>query len=260
MTARRDSAQPTPTAAPVLLDRLRFTYTNPATFTSAVPPALDLAVDHLAVHAGESLAIVGPSGSGKTTLLHLITGLLLPHAGRAHLLGHDLSRLSEPERRRLRLQRVGMVFQEFELLEYLSARDNITAIARLAGAASPAELAASAERLAAAAGIAHVLHRKPRKLSQGERQRVAVCRALVAKPSVILCDEPTGNLDPASTRQIIELIISQARAVNAALVVVTHNHALLDAFDRVLDISAVRSTRAPDASASTAVGPPEAAA
>lgn len=193
-------------------------------------PALDCA-------PGQIAAIIGPSGSGKTTLLHLICGVLTPTRGNILLFDHDLTTLSPTQRRALRLDRVGMVFQEFELLDYLSARENILLHHHVASQSSidPVALEAHAMSLVEQAGISHVLKRKPARLSQGERQRVAVCRALATRPSLILCDEPTGNLDPESTSRILDLILTQARQTNATLLVVTHNHTTLDRFDSVID-------------------------
>jgi putative ABC transport system ATP-binding protein len=197
-----------------------------------------LLVPSLQCPPGQISAVIGPSGSGKTTLLHLICGVLAPSRGNIHLFNHNLSLLSPPQRRALRLDRVGMVFQEFELLEYLSARDNILLHHHVASRTTinPRELEAHAMHLVEQAGISHLLHRKPARLSQGERQRVAVCRALATRPDLILCDEPTGNLDPASTARILDLIIKQARDTDATLLVVTHNHTTLERFDTVIDI------------------------
>jgi putative ABC transport system ATP-binding protein len=194
-----------------------------------------ISVKRMRIGPGERVAIVGPSGSGKTTLLHLMAGILPPDTGTVRLGGQALGERSDAQRRRLRLSHIGMVFQEFELLEYLSARDNITLPARLAGVGSRALLHERALSLARIAGVDHVLHRKPRQLSQGERQRIAICRALSTHPTVLLCDEPTGNLDPASTHAILNMLTDPVSTQNASVVMVTHNHQLLDRFDRVID-------------------------
>lgn len=195
-----------------------------------------LRVERLRVGAGRLVACIGPSGSGKTTLINLIAGILVPSAGVVRVLGRTVSALAEPGRRRHRLERIGMVFQEFELLEYLTAWENITLSLRLAGAGDAGALRSRARALAGAAGIEHCLGRKPRALSQGERQRVGLCRALAGEPKLLLCDEPTGNLDPEATGSVLDLLLGQARATGAAVVMVTHNHALLTRFDEVIDM------------------------
>lgn len=217
-------------------------HTQPrADAASALDPdtAFELRVPSLSIRPGEVLACIGPSGSGKTTLLNLIAGIALPDAGSVRVLGHDLAATSEAQRRRLRLSRLGLVFQEFELLEYISAWENITLAARL-GRQDRRALASQALALARAADIEHALARRPHALSQGERQRVAVCRALATAPALILCDEPTGNLDPDSAAAITSLLLAQARALGAGLLMVTHNHALLPSFDRILRLETSR--------------------
>ena len=197
-----------------------------------------LAVPHFALKPHERVALIGPSGSGKTTLLHLLTGILTPRSGVVTLDGQDLSRLDEAGRRRHRLARVGMVFQEFELLPYLSARENILLPYLIApNLPGKNEARARAEHLAARAGVAPMLSRKPGRLSQGERQRVAICRALVTRPALVLCDEPTGNLDPRTARTVVELLFEEVAEAEASLLVVTHDHGLLDRFARTVDIS-----------------------
>jgi ABC-type lipoprotein export system ATPase subunit len=196
-----------------------------------------LRVSNLSVARGERIAIVGPSGSGKTTLLHLISGIALPQRGSVKLGGTDWLTLSEAERRALRIQQIGLVFQEFELLEYLRVFDNILLPYRIHGALQlDAASRARAENLAEQMGVGSQLERYPTRLSQGERQRVAVCRALVTEPDLILADEPTGNLDPANKHRVLESLIECAEKRNATLVLVTHDHDLLIRFDRVVDV------------------------
>ncbi|MHC5027720.1 MAG: ABC transporter ATP-binding protein [Planctomycetota bacterium] len=196
--------------------------------------ALD--VPRLDIASGRA-ACIGPSGSGKTTLVGLVAGITVPERGTVMVDGTTVSALPDAERRALRITRIGMVFQEFELLEYLTGLENIL----LPYSISPALPAPGAARdrameLASAMGIAPVVRRKPRRLSQGERQRVAICRALVTEPSLVICDEPTGNLDPASAARTLDLLFEQVSARGATLLMVTHNHAILDRFDRVIDI------------------------
>lgn len=197
-----------------------------------------LAVDRLEVAPGERVACIGPSGSGKTTLVDLIAGIRLPDAGQVRVGDVELSGLGDDERRARRITGIGMVFQEFELLEYLSARENVLLPYHVSDALSlDAAAEARAEDLARTMGIGHVLDRGPRRLSQGERQRVAVCRALVTQPSLLLCDEATGNLDPDTAGDTLDLLLGQARELGATVFLVTHDHGLLDRFDSVVDMA-----------------------
>jgi len=196
-----------------------------------------LRVSSLDIEAAQRVAFIGPSGSGKTTLLHLAAGILLPKTGTIRTGGVEISHGSDADRRRFRISNIGLIFQEFELLEYLTVRQNIMLPYRI----NPAlklnlQVRSSVESLARCAGIAEVLDRRPRSLSQGERQRVAVCRALVADPRIILADEPTGNLDPQTSQKIVQLVLDQAATRGATVLMVTHDHSLLDSFDRVVDI------------------------
>ncbi len=218
----------------IRIRNLRFAYPGPP------HERFELALDELDITPGEHTAIIGPSGSGKTTLLHLIAGILVPESGSIELAGEPISRLSDERRRALRARTVGMVFQEFELLDYLSALDNILVPLRVARSLRvDAEARARARDLATSLGVAHTLRRRPPRLSQGERQRIAICRALIAGPSLIMGDEPTGNLDPASATTALDLLFKQARDHDATLLIVTHNHAILDRFTRVIDLPAL---------------------
>jgi ABC-type lipoprotein export system ATPase subunit len=202
-----------------------------------------LRVPKLSVERGERIAIVGASGSGKTTLLHLISGIALPQRGSVEVAGTDLLALSEAERRALRIQQIGLVFQEFELLEYLRVLDNILLPYRIHRALRlDPTIRARAANLAEQMGVGSQLERYPTRLSQGERQRVAVCRALVTEPDLILADEPTGNLDPANKHRVLECLIECADQRNATLVLVTHDHDLLNRFDRVIDAKSYSGT------------------
>ena len=201
-----------------------------------------LTVPELRLAAGERLAIVGPSGSGKTTLLNLIAGILVPAAGRITVADTDVATLSDAERRRFRASQIGFVFQDFALLDYLPARQNILYPFRITPALKlDAEARDRAEALAAACGIADKLDRHPSALSQGEQQRVAICRALVTQPRLILSDEATGNLDPDSKVRILDLLFEQAESAGAAVLAVTHDHELLPRFERVLDFAQYRA-------------------
>ncbi|CAN5856920.1 ABC transporter ATP-binding protein [soil metagenome] len=169
---------------------------------------------------GDFVAIVGPSGSGKTTLLGLMAGLDTPSAGSVHLDGTELGRLSEDERARLRRYKVGFVFQSFQLITSLTARENVQVPLELRGDADAPERAqALLTRVGLGARGAHY----PPQLSGGEQQRVALARAFVHQPSILFADEPTGNLDAATGRSIIELMAELNRDLGTTLVLVTHD-------------------------------------
>jgi putative ABC transport system ATP-binding protein len=194
----------------------------------------------------EHVALVGPSGCGKTTLLNLLAGVLLPGAGTVSVAGERVDQLAESRRRDFRIRRLGLVFQNFELLDYLSVRDNILLPLRIgSGLSVSAEMQQRVSELAERLGIVDKLDRHPRQLSQGERQRVAVARALLLEPPVILADEPTGNLDPANKFAVLDLLLESARDHNATLLAVTHDRELLERFDRVLDFSDINQWAQP---------------
>lgn len=218
------------TAGSIALEGLRFAYREPggAGFALAVP--------RLAVAPGERVACIGPSGSGKTTLVELIAGIRVPDAGSVRVGGVEVSALDDDARRAWRRTRVGMVFQGFELLEYLDGLENVLLPDALGtGGADRRGARERALALLADCGVAHAARRLPARLSQGERQRVAVCRALVGAPEVLLCDEGTGNLDPRTARTTLDLLLSVAG--DATVFFVTHDHGLLDRFDRVIDLA-----------------------
>ncbi len=202
-----------------------------------------LAVPDLTVGDGETVAFIGPSGSGKTTLLNLIAGIRAPASGTVITAGSSIQSMSDAERRAFRVRHVGLVFQEFELLEYLSVLDNILLPYRI----SPAlELTAAVRRrateLAEEVGLASLLGRYPERLSQGERQRVAVCRAVLPQPGLILADEPTGNLDPANKTKVLDILFAFAASQGSTLVAVTHDHDILERFDRSIDFKIYQRT------------------
>jgi putative ABC transport system ATP-binding protein len=195
-----------------------------------------LAIERFRVDAGEAVAVIGPSGCGKTTLLHLIAGILVAQAGEITVEGEAVHALSDAQRRLFRIRNVGLVFQDFVLLDYLNVRDNILHPYRINHALALDEVVrARAGGLADAVGIGGRLEARIEQLSYGEQQRAAICRALLAEPTVVLADEPTGNLDPENKQGIVEILLGYSRRHGAALVVATHDHALLDAFDRVYD-------------------------
>ncbi len=200
-----------------------------------------LAVPEFTLAQSERLAIVGPSGSGKTTLLNLIAGILTPDSGRIVVADTEVSGLGDTDRRKFRASQIGFVFQDFALLDYLSARQNILYPYRITPALTlDAAARERTEALAAACGIADKLDRHPTALSQGEQQRVAICRALVTQPKLILSDEATGNLDPDSKTRILDLLFEQAAEAGAPVLAVTHDHELLPRFERVLDFAQFR--------------------
>jgi putative ABC transport system ATP-binding protein len=204
-----------------------------------------LEVPRFELAPGEAVALVGPSGSGKTTFLHALAGVLQPRAGRVTVDGTTVrapgtAEPSEAARRRFRLARLGLVFQELELIEHVDVRDNLLLAWHLGARPCPwAEAEQRAGALAEALGIGRYLSRKPRALSQGERQRVAVGRALAPHPPVLLADEPTGNLDAASARRVLDLLLAPVRERGAALLLVTHDATLLPRVDRVIEVAAL---------------------
>jgi putative ABC transport system ATP-binding protein len=198
-----------------------------------------LQIPELVVERGEAVAVIGPSGSGKTTLLNLIAGIATPQAGTVTTDGVDLSALDEARRRDFRIRHVGLVFQEFELLEHLSVLDNVLLPYRI----NPSlrlepRVRERAVALARRVGVGDKLDRNARRLSQGERQRAAVCRALIAEPALLLADEPTGNLDPANKKRVLDILFDSARESGVTLLSVTHDHDLLGRFGRVIDFKA----------------------
>jgi putative ABC transport system ATP-binding protein len=196
-----------------------------------------LSVPELRIAAGERCAVIGTSGAGKTTLLKLTAGIAIPRSGRIRVDGVQVHDLDDRERRNFRISRIGFVFQELELLDYLNVLDNIVHTYRINRVLKlNRRVWERAAELAEAAGLAGKLERMPRELSQGERQRVAVCRALLPEPGLILADEATGNLDPANKNRILDLLFRMAERSGATLVAVTHDHELLPHFDRVIDV------------------------
>jgi len=217
----------------IQIDSLSFTYPG-AEFLLNIPA--------LHVAAGEKVAVIGPSGSGKTTLLNLVAGILIPQQGRVDCAGVQVSALGDRERRDFRISTIGFVFQDFELLDYLDVRDNILYPYRITRALRlTTEVRERAAGLAEHMGIGDKLRRRIDHLSQGEKQRVAICRALLPSPRLVLADEATGNLDPRNKAHILELLFRSIEAHNATLLAVTHDHELLPHFDRIVDFSEFRS-------------------
>lgn len=194
----------------------------------------------LCLAAGESLALMGESGSGKSTLLHLAAGLDTPDGGEVRLDHQLLSSLGEAARARLRRQRLGLVFQQFHLVPSLTVADNLRLQARLAGRDNAAWNRELLERL----GLAAAAGRYPEQLSGGQQQRLAIGRALAARPSLLLADEPTGNLDERSADEVLALLLDLVRDSGCGLLMVTHSPRVAAPLDRCLRLSRGRIAEA----------------
>ena len=191
----------------------------------------------LDIAAGTSLSLVGPSGSGKSTLLMAMAGLERPRQGRVLIAGTDLTGLDEDALARVRGRSIGIVFQSFHLIPNMTALENVAVPLELAGAADAFERAAAE---LAAIGLADRRSHYPAELSGGEQQRVAIARALVAKPAILLADEPTGNLDAANGGLIADLLFQAEAERGTTLVLVTHDLALAERSDRVVRLQSGR--------------------
>ena len=189
----------------------------------------------LVLRAGEMVGLVGPSGSGKSTLLHTAGLLERPQAGQVFLDGEDVLKLGDKARTARRRTKLGFVYQFHHLLPEFSARDNIALPLMIAGEARRSAWA-KAERLLDDMGVADRATHQPGQLSGGEQQRVAIARALANDPRLVIADEPTGNLDPATTERVFATLIRMAREEGAAVLVATHNLSLTQHMDRVLTL------------------------
>ena len=213
----------------IRIQDLRFSYST---------GSFDLSIPQLQIASSAATAVAGPSGSGKTTLLHLIAGILTPAAGTISVNGTNVPALPDQARRQFRITEVGLIFQEFELIDYLSVLDNVLLPCRITRTLPLTQQARQrALQLLTQAGLGDYAGRSVTQLSHGERQRVAICRALLPQPKLLLADEPTGNLDPATSQQILKLLLTTVAEAETTLVMVTHNHAILDQFDRTIDFS-----------------------
>jgi putative ABC transport system ATP-binding protein len=210
------------------LDGLARTYPGP-------PPVPALRPAHLLIEEGDYVAVTGPSGSGKSTLLHLLGLLDTPTAGRYLLDGLDTSTLGDKDRSALRGRRIGVVFQAFHLLPYRTALENVLLAQLYNNTPRSARLAAAIEALDAV-GLGHRLDALPTTLSGGECQRVAIARALVNSPSLLLCDEPTGNLDSANAAALMA-VLDQLNASGYTIVVITHDPGVAAHAARTIAIS-----------------------
>lgn len=209
----------------LLVENVKKAYREP---NGEVLPILD--VPRLAVEAGEQVVIRGRSGGGKTTLLNVIAGLATPDSGKIVVQTTDVTRLPEAARDRFRARHIGFVFQTFNLLAGFSALENVLLGMTFTGQRHDTH---RATELLQRVGLGHRLSHKPAALSVGEQQRVAVARALVNRPVLLLADEPTANIDPAHQQQVIDLLRDVCRAENVAMLLVTHSPEVSAQFDRI---------------------------
>ncbi len=175
----------------------------------------------LTVQAGEFLSIVGPSGSGKSTLFHIIGGLTPPTGGQVRVAGQDLAAMTDAGRTRMRKRSVGFVFQKFNLLPNLTARHNIAVARFIAGNNGP--LDPQFEEVLRLLGVSERLDHKPAALSGGEQQRIAIARAIVNHPAILLADEPTGNLDTENSKAVLEVLRGLNERLGQTILMITHN-------------------------------------
>ncbi|QDT37042.1 ABC transporter ATP-binding protein [Stratiformator vulcanicus] len=209
----------------LLIENLKKSYRQP---DGTPVPVLD--IERFEMRGGEQAVLLGSSGCGKTTLLNVIAGIRSPDSGQVLIDNVDVSRLSEPARDRFRAERIGFVFQTFNLLPAFTALENVLLGMSFSGGKSDRS---RATELLSRVGLSHRLGNKPAQLSVGERQRVAVARALANSPSLMLADEPTANVDSANQQNVLELIRSACGEQNVTLLLVTHAPAVAEQFDRV---------------------------
>jgi len=203
-----------------------------------VPALSDVSIT---IAAGEFVIVMGPSGSGKSTLVHVIAGLLTPTAGQVEVCGHSLATMSEADRARLRRRQVGVVFQAFNLLPALTVAENV-ALPLLLDGRSDVDTDARVDETLRAVGLEGRRHHLADQLSGGEGQRVAIARALAVRPSLILADEPTGNLDRATGATILSLLEHAQRSFGSTIVLVTHDERGATYGSRILHLADGRVT------------------
>lgn len=200
---------------------------------------LACAVDRLDIQAGEQVALVGRSGTGKTTLLHILAGILRPDCGEVEVAGARLDQLGESARDRHRGRHIGMVYQTFNLLQPFTALENVL-LGALFGRGAGGDARARAESLLQKVGLGERMHHRPRELSVGQVQRVAICRALVNDPELVLMDEPLGNQDKATGGQVLDLLLQIAGEGRKTVVMVTHDPESATRMQRTVDLSTLR--------------------
>jgi len=218
----------------ITINDLAFSYPN-GNFLLQIP--------EFSVEKHEKIAVIGPSGTGKTTLLNLIAGIIRPRRGSIRINDTSVDQLHDAQRRQFRITHIGFVFQDFELLDFLSVNDNILHPYRITKALKlNSAVRERARMLAEEMGIGDKLKRRANDLSQGEKQRAAICRALLPQPGLILADEATGNLDPENKTRILDLLFRAVAEHDTTLLAVTHDHELLKRFDRIVDFKIFRKT------------------
>lgn len=196
-------------------------------------------VGHLEIGAGEQVALIGRSGSGKTTLLHILAGILRPDRGEVEVVGARIDRMSESARDRHRGRHIGMVYQTFNLLQPFTALENVL-LGALFGRGAGGDAKARAEALLAKVGLGERLHHRPRELSVGQIQRVAICRALVNDPELVLMDEPLGNQDRTTGVQVLDLLLQMASESRKTVVMVTHDPESAKRMQRTVELETLR--------------------
>jgi putative ABC transport system ATP-binding protein len=217
----------------IQIKKIKFNYPN---------SDFNLYVEELTINDKHKTAVIGPSGFGKTTMLNLIAGILVPDSGSVNVNDKEISNYSESDRRNYRISEIGFVFQDFRLLEYLSVLDNILLPYRINSIVQlDKNVKSNAVKLAKKMSIYDKFGKYPSKLSHGERQRVAICRALLNNPKIILADEPTGNLDPANKKHIMKILYNYVDSYDSTLITVTHDHELLKGFDKIIDFKDFQS-------------------
>jgi len=197
----------------------------------------NFSINKLDIADGEKVAVTAPSGYGKTTFLNLISGILTPREGNIIIEDEIVNNFNDSKKRAFRISNIGFIFQDFELIEYLDLKDNI-AFSHLLNPALKLnkDIEKKVIELAERFGLNDKLNRNVIKLSQGEKQRVAICRAILSSPRILLADEPTGNLDPENKENTVNELIEYSNNNNAILIMVTHDFSLLEKFDRTIDL------------------------